>query len=181
MPLRGFARSGACGASTRVELAPPWTPQKRGRLSRLFGFVLLVGCGLASKDFDVTQQFQAGGGPPSFTGSFNSSQLAGPLSADVSKISSITLKAARIEATDNGGDISFISSATITIGGTQIATLPSPAAAGQTSVQLQVDSTKELKPFIQNGSTLSATINYSPTPITARSLQLTLTIHGSLF
>ena len=57
----------------------------------------------------------------------------------------------------------------------------SPAAAGQTSVQLQVDSTKELKPFIQNGSTLSATINYSPTPITARSLQLTLTIHGSLF
>ena len=150
-------------------------------MARLVVCLALAGCGLASKDFDVTQQFQAGGGPPSFTGSFNSSQLAGPLSADVSKISSITLKAARIEATDNGGDISFISSATITIGGTQIATLPSPAAAGQTSVQLQVDSTKELKPFIQNGSTLSATINYSPTPITARSLQLTLTIHGSLF
>ena len=65
--------------------------------------------------------------------------------------------------------------------GTQIAMLPSPPAAGLRSVQLQVDSTKELKPFIQNGSTLSATINYSPTPITARSLQLTLTIHGSLF
>jgi len=101
----------------------------------------------------------------------------------VSKISSITLKAARIEATDpvESGDISFISGATITIGGSQIAMLPSPPAAGQRSVQLQVNSTKELKPFIQNGSTLSATINYSPTPITARSLQLTLTIHGSLF
>jgi hypothetical protein len=179
MPLRGLGRSGACGASTRVELAPPWTPQKRW-IIRLLGGVLLAGCGLASKDFDVSEPFQAGGGPPTFTGNFQASTLTGPLSADVSKISSITLKAARIEATDNVADLSFISGAIITIGGTQVATLPSPPPAGQASVQLQVDSSKELKPFIQNGSTLSATINYSPTPITARSLQLTLTIHGSL-
>jgi hypothetical protein len=149
-------------------------------VARLVVCLALFGCGLASKDFDITQQFQAGGGPPSFTKNFNSSQLTGPLSADVSKISSITLKAARIEATDNVADLSFISGATITIGGTQIAMLPSAPPAGQASVQLQVDSTKELKPFIQSSSTLSATINYSPTPITARSLQLTLTIHGSL-
>jgi hypothetical protein len=148
-------------------------------VARLVVCLTLVGCGLASRDFDVTEPFQAGGAP-SFTGSINSSQITGPLSGDVSKISSITLKAAKIEATD-GGDVAFVSGATITIGGTQIATLLSAAAAGATSVQLQVDSSKELKPFIQNGSNVTATITYSPTPVTARSLQLTLTIHGSLF
>src|SRR5437870_20072 len=29
MPGRTRGRSGACGASTRVELAPPWTPQQQ--------------------------------------------------------------------------------------------------------------------------------------------------------
>lgn len=142
--------------------------------------VLLAGCGLASKDYDVVQPFQAGGAP-SFTHGFDSSSLAGPLSADVSKISSITLKAARIEETDGDpAGISFISGATITVSGTTIATLPAPPAAGQTSVQLQTTGT-ELKPFIQSGSLLQATISYSPTPVTARSLQLVLTLHGSLF
>jgi hypothetical protein len=61
--------------------------------------ILLAGCGLLSKDYDIEQPFQAGG-LPSFTGSFTSTQLLGPLSADVSKISSVTLKAARIEATE---------------------------------------------------------------------------------
>ena len=150
-------------------------------ITRLLGFVLLVGCGLVSRDFNVTLPFQAGGGPPSFTGTINGTQLSGPLSADVSKISSITLKAAKIEATDGQGDISFISSASATIGGAQIATLASHPPAGATSVQMQVDSSKELKPFIQNGSNITVSISYSPTPVTARQLQLTLTIHGSLF
>ena len=149
-------------------------------MARLVVCLALTACGIVGKDFDVTEPFQAGGAP-SFTGSINSSNITGPLSGDVSKISSITLKAAKIEATDNAGDISFISGATISIGGTQIATLQSPPPAGATSVQLHVNSGVELKPFIQNGSTITATINYSPTPVTARSLLLTLTIHGSLF
>ena len=150
-------------------------------MARIALVLALAGCGLASKDFDVTQQFVAGG-MPSFTGSVDSSKLTGPLSADVSKISSITLKSARIDATDppESGDISFISGATISIGGTTIATLASAPPAGARTVQLQTTGT-ELKQLILNGSTISATIHYAPTPVTARSLQLVLTIHGSLF
>ncbi len=141
----------------------------------------LAGCGLASKDFDVTEPFQAGGFP-SATASVNASRLTGPLSGDVSKISSITLKAARIDATDppESGDISFISGATITIGGNTIATLATHPPAGARSVQLQTTGT-ELKQLIEAGSMITATINYDPTPVAARSLQLVLTIHGSLF
>lgn len=147
--------------------------------------ILLAACGLASHDFDVEQPFVAGGGPPGFTGSVDSTRLLGPLSADVSKISSVTLKAARIEATDNGGDISFISGAKISVSSkllpdALIATLPAPPPAGATSVQLQVNP-KELKPYLQAGGMVSATIDYSPTPVTARALKLVLTIHGSLF
>jgi hypothetical protein len=147
--------------------------------------ILLAGCGLVSKDYDIERPFQAGGGPPSFTGSFDSTSLTGPLSADVSKISSVTLKAARIEATDMGGDISFISGTTISVStpllpAALLATLPAPPAAGATSVQLQIFS-KELKPYLQAGGTVAASIDYSPTPVTARALKLVLTIHGSLF
>jgi hypothetical protein len=144
----------------------------------------LAGCGLVSKDFEVSQAFQAGGGPPSFSGSFNSTELLGPLSADVSKVSSITLKAARIEATDANGDISFISGADIFVSAqvlpaAKLASLGSPPASGQTRVELQI-LPKELKPFLQAGGTVAATISYSPTPINARDLRLTLTLHGSL-
>jgi hypothetical protein len=149
-------------------------------VARVALVLALAGCGLASKDYDITEPFQAGGGPPGVN--FQSSQLTGPLSADVSRISSVTLKAARIEPTDppESGDIAFISGATISIGGTTIATLAAPPPAGARSVQLHVEGT-ELKPFLQRGSLVSATINYDPTPITARSLQLVLTLHGSLF
>ncbi len=148
---------------------------------------LLAGCGLASKDFDVELPFQAGGsGLSSVTGSFSSSQILGPLSSDVSKVSSITLKAARIDATDNTGDISFISGATISVtAGTilpdaVIATLPSPPAAGATSVQLQTTG-NELKPYLQSANgKIAATISFSPVPATTRMLKLVLTIHGSL-
>jgi hypothetical protein len=147
--------------------------------------LVLAGCGLASKDYDVELPFQAGGGPPSFTGSFNSTQLLGPLSADVSKVSTVTLKAARIEATDNNGDISFVSGATISVSSrllpdALLATLPAPPAAGANSAQLQVAG-KELKPYLQAGGTVAASISYSPTPVNARELKLVLTIHGSLF
>ena len=148
--------------------------------------VLLAGCGLASKDFDVEQAFQAGGGPPGFTGSFDSAKLASALSGDASKISSITLKAARIEATDNNSDISFISGATLSVSASpllpdaKIASLPSPPSPGASSVQLAVTA-RELKPYLQaaNGK-VNATIDYSPVPVSARALKLVLTLHGSL-
>ena len=152
----------------------------------LFVAVLLAGCGLVSKDFDVEQPLQAGGGPPSFTGSINASTLIGPLSGDVSKISSITLKAARIEATD-GKDVSFISGANISVSAANnilptalIAKLAAPAPSGATSVELAI-TPRELKPYLQSNGTITAGIDYAPTPVTARALKLVLTIHGSLF
>ncbi|HUJ25574.1 MAG TPA: hypothetical protein VLW85_06130 [Myxococcales bacterium] len=142
-----------------------------------------LSCGLTSRDFDVAQPFQAGGGPPGFTQTFDSAQLLAPLSADVSAVSSITLTAARLESTD-GGDISFISAASISVSGNALpdallATLPSPPAAGVTSVQLQINP-KELKPYLLQGGLVTASISYAPTPVTARTLKLTLTLHGSL-
>jgi hypothetical protein len=138
-----------------------------------------------SKDYEIEQAFQAGGGAPPFSGGFDSARLSGPLSGDVSKISSVTLKAARIEATDNGGDISFISGATISVSSqrlrpTLLAKLSAPPASGVTSAQLEITPT-ELKPYLQAGGTVAASIDYSPTPVTARALKLVLTIHGSLF
>ena len=144
---------------------------------------MLFGCGLASKDYDVEQAFTAGG-LPSFTHSFDTTAIAGPISADVSKLATVTLKAARIEATDGAGDIHFVSDAVISISSAHLpdavlARLPSPPAAGQTSVQLDVTG-KELKPYLQAGGTVSANISYSPTPVTARELKLVLTLRGSL-
>ena len=148
--------------------------------------ILLAGCGLASKDFDVEQPFVAGGGPPGFSGSFNSSTIAGPLSGDVSKISSIMLTAARIEATD-GSDVSFISDASISVSAGNnilptalLAKLPAPAPSGAASVALAI-TPKELKPYLQSGGAISADISYAPTPVTARALKLVLTFHGALF
>lgn len=148
--------------------------------------VLLAGCGLISRDFVVEQPFQAGGGVPPFTGSFNTATLIGPLSGDVSKISSITLKAARIEATD-GKDVSFVSEANISASpGNHIlvtallARLAAPAPSGASSVDLAI-TPKELKPYLQSNGTIDAGISYSPTPVSARTLKLVLTFHGSLF
>lgn len=147
--------------------------------------ILLAGCGLASKDFEVVQPFQAGGGLPSFSGSFNASQITGPLSGDVGKISSITLKAARIEATD-GKDLSFISDANISasagnkiLATALLAKLAAAPPAGATSVELVITA-KELKPFLETNGTLDAGINYAPTPVTARALRLVLTLHGTV-
>ena len=148
--------------------------------------VLLAGCGLISRDFVVEQPFQAGGGVPPFTGSFNTATLIGPLSGDVSKISSITLKAARIEATD-GKDVSFVSGATISISDANhilpdalLAKLAAPAPSVATSVELAI-TPKEMKPYLVSNGTIAAGIDYSPTPVNARALKLVLTLHGSLF
>ena len=148
--------------------------------------ILLTGCGLVSKDFEIDEDFQAGGGVPPFTGSFDSTKLTGPLSGDVSKISSITLKAARIEATD-GKDLSFVSSASISASDPRhllpdvlLARLSAPAPAGATSVELAVTG-KEIKPYLQANGSVAAGIDYNPTPVTARTLKLVLTLHGSLF
>ncbi len=145
--------------------------------------LLAASCGLTSRDFDVTQDFQAGGGPPSFTHNFDSSSLLAPLSADVGSVSSITLKAAKLESTD-GRDLSYVSSVQISVSGNNLsgallATLPAPAAAGVTSVELTVNA-KELKPYLQQGGLVVATVSYSPVPVTARALRLTLTLHASL-
>ena len=154
-------------------------------LVALTAAILMAGCGLVSKDFEVSQDFQAGG-RPSFTGSVDSATLIGPISGDVSKISSITLKAARIEATD-GKDVSLVSDAIISISDPHnllptalLARLNAPAPAGATSVDLTVTG-KELKPYLQASGTIAAGIGFSPTPVTARALKLVLTLHGTLF
>jgi hypothetical protein len=144
--------------------------------------VLLAGCGLVSRDYDVDVPFLAGGAPE-FNQSIDSSQLTGALSADVSKISSVTLKAARIEARDPGTPITFISSATISVSAQNlpaavIATMP-PVPTGATSVALQTNQ-KELKPYLLAGGQVVANITYSPLPATGRELHLVLTLHGSL-
>ena len=144
---------------------------------------LALSCGLTSRDFDVAQSFQAGGGPPAFTQSFDSASLLAPLSADVGSVNTITLKAAKLESTD-GLDISFVSAVTISVSGNSLpdavlATLPAQPAAGVTSVELTINP-KELKPYLQQGGLVVASISYSPTPVTARGLKLTLTLHGSL-
>ena len=147
------------------------------------GLTLLAACGLTSRDFQVSQDFTAGGGPPGFTGSFDSAKLLAPFAADVSQVKTVTLTAARLDATD-GGDLAFVSGATISVAGNGLpdallATLPSAPPAGQGSVQLQVTA-RELKPYLQMGGAVTAIVNYSPTPVTARSLRLTLTLHGAL-
>lgn len=146
--------------------------------------IALAGCGLLSKDFDVSQDFPAGGGAPPFTGTFSGDALTGQLSNDLNKISSITLAAARIESID-GGDVAFVSSAKISISGkvlpaALIAQLAAPAPAGATSVQLEVDSAKELKPYLQADGAVTGSIDYAPTPTAQRKLRLVLTLRGSL-
>jgi len=144
---------------------------------------MLFGCGIAARDYDIEQTFTTGG-LPGFDHSFNATQLSGPLSADVSKLSTVTLKAARIEATDGAGDIHFVSAASISVSSNLLpdallATLAVPPGLGQNSADLFVTG-KELKPYLQAGGTVSANISYSPVPAAARELKLVLTLHGSL-
>ena len=144
---------------------------------------MLAGCGLAARDYDIEQSFITGG-LPTFDHSFDATKISGPLSADVSKLATVTLKAARIEAIDGGGDIHFVSGARISISSNLmadaiLAQMTEPPAVGVISKDL-VTTGKELKPYLQAGGTVSANITYSPVPATARELKLVLTLHGSL-
>jgi hypothetical protein len=143
--------------------------------------ILLAGCGLASRDVDVWQGFQAGGGPPT-TATFHSTELLAPIAADVSQLSSVTLKAARLEATD-GGNLSFVSDATLRIAA-QVLPDRLLATYSGTPAGSRVDLTilpQELKGYLQAGGYIAANVTYSATPVTARGLRLTLTLHASLF
>ena len=144
--------------------------------------LLLGGCGLVHKDVEISQAFTVGGRPPSDP----QVDLATPLAAsqgDLAHLSGVTLRAARIESTD-GLDVGFVSGATLTLRANgslpelQLATLPSPS--GTTRADLVVDSSKDLKPYLQAGSLLTAKLTYAPTPTAARGLVLILTLRGSL-
>ncbi len=143
--------------------------------------IALLACGLVHKDVDIAQDFLAGGGAPSEA----QVDLAAPLVAsqgDLAHLSAVTIRAARIDATD-GLELSFISGATLTLHGNglpdlQVATLPSPSST--TRADLVVDSSKDLKPYLSAGSLLIAKLTYSPRPVDARGLRLTITVRGSL-
>ena len=155
----------------------------RPGLAALAAFAL--GCGLVHKDVDVSKDFTAGGGPPTADARVDGNELVAPLSAsagDLSHLSAVTLRAARLEATDQG-NLAFISDATIVItaSGLPQATLATlPAVPAGSRADLTVDSSKDLKPYLQAGALLDATITWPQRPVTARGLRLTLTIRGGL-
>jgi hypothetical protein len=145
--------------------------------------LLTAGCGLTSRDYTVQAPFTAGGGAPT-NPSFSTSALSSPLSGDVTQISSVSLQSAVLQSLD-GEDLSFVQSVEIDATGNGVpavtlATLSSPPAAGVMSVNLQLGPDTDLKPYLQHGGLIGATVQYVTFPVTARSLQLTLTIHGSL-
>lgn len=151
------------------------------RAGLCLSLALFFSCGLVHKDVEVTAAFVAGGGAPSDP----QADITTPLVAsqgDLAHLSGVTLRAARIESTD-GLDVSFISAATLTLRGNglpdlQIAALPAPSTT--TRADLTVDSTKDLKPYLQAGAVLIPKLTYSPRPVAARGLQLVLTVRGSL-
>jgi hypothetical protein len=147
--------------------------------------VFLGSCGLVHKVVTIEQPFTVGGGAPS-DASIDSSKILAPLSAsagDLSHLSSVTLQGARLETTD-AGDLSFVSGMTIVISGNAglpaatLATLPGPPSG--TRVELAVDSSKDLKPYLAAGAVLAAHLTYAARPVNARGLKLTLTVRGSL-
>lgn len=145
----------------------------------------LLACGVIHKDIDVTKEFTAGGGPPTAEARIDGSELTAPLAAsqgDLAHLSAVTLRSARLEATDQG-DLSFVSGGTIVISGNNNlpdATLGTLAAPAGARADFKVDSARDLKPYLLAGALLNATINYAQRPVTARGLRLTLTIRGGL-
>ena len=153
----------------------------RAGLCLTLAVVSSLSCGLVQKDVDIVQEFQAGGGAPSDP----KVDVSAPLVAsqgDLAHLSAVTVRAARIESTD-GLDVGFISGATLTLRGNnlpdlQVAMLPAPSST--TRADLVADSSKDLKPYLLAGSLLTAKLTYSPTPVSARGLRLTITVRGSL-
>lgn len=142
-----------------------------------------LSCGLVHHDVEVAKDFQAGGGAP--TGDLGI-DLATPLAAsegDLSKLSSVKLQGAKLQATDSG-DLAFISGVTLSIAGNglptaTLATLTSAPAAGVQTVDLGGSAT-DLKPYLTAGARLTAHVTYVTRPVDARALRLTLTVRGAL-
>src|SRR5205807_452590 len=99
----GEDHAGPRPAGDRIFLAG--AVRRGGIVARIALVLMLAGCGLVSKDVSVSQDFQAGGGAPTDTPSFDSSKLTAPFAADVSKISSVKLTAAVLETTDGDPDL----------------------------------------------------------------------------
>ncbi len=144
-----------------------------------------LSCGLTHHDSTVTQDFTVGGGAPNAV-TFDASSITTAVSAaagDLTKLSSVTLQSAHLSATDTG-DLSFVSGATLTISASgfpdlQLATLPAAPSAGQTDVALTVNSA-DLRGYLAAGAALKAALAFSPQPVAARGLRLTLVVRGSL-
>ena len=147
---------------------------------------LLAGCGVLHHDVTIAQEIKVGGGVPTASGQIDAAALTTPLVAsagELSKLSSVTLQSARLEATD--GDLTFVDSVTLSIAGNRLpdallATLLAHAAVGQTSSELSVDSKRDLRAYLAAGSQLKADLAFAPRPVVARGLKLTLVVRGSL-
>jgi hypothetical protein len=149
---------------------------------------LLAGCGgLLSKDVPVAQEFQVGGNLPGTGPTLASGTLTGPLSAsagDLAHLSSVTLQSATIESTD-GQPINFLASGAITLSAqgqpdVALAALPSLVAASPTGIASFTVQGNDLKPYLAAGGTVTAAFTYSPKPVAARGLKLTLVLHAAL-
>ena len=153
-------------------------------LTALTALCATLGCGLGGST-DVSSDFQVGGPLVSQGTSFTSASITQPLAAsagDLSKLSKVTLTAARLESTD-GKDLAFIDGAALTLvqGGQPartLATLTAPGAVG--TVPLTVDSKLDLKPALAAGSALGFELGFTTKPVTARGLRLVLTLRGDL-
>ncbi len=148
--------------------------------------LLLLACGLVHHDVTIPVVFQVGGGPPTITQTINSTTLTGPLAAsagDLAHVSSVTMQSVHLTTTD-AGDLSFVSGATLTLTAAGLpdvglATLPSPPASGVHDVALLIDG-RDLKAYLAAGGQITARLTFSPAPVAARGLQLTLVIRASL-
>jgi hypothetical protein len=150
---------------------------------------LLAGCGgLLSKDVPVTQEFQVGGNLPGTGPTLPSGTLTGPLSSsagDLAHLSSVTVQSVTIESTD-GQPINFLASGALALSASgqadvTLATLPSLVSASATGIaNFVVQGSTDLKPYLAAGGTLTAAFTYSPRPVAARGLKLTIVLHASL-
>lgn len=162
-------------------------PGKRPALSPLVALAALCamsGCGLGGST-DVSSDFEVGGPHPTQGTSFSSASITQPLAAsagELSKLSKVTLTAARLESTD-GEDLAFIEGATLTLlqsgqPAHTLATLGAPGPVG--SAALTVDSSFDLKPALAAGSALTFDLAFAAKPVTARGLKLVLTLRGEV-
>lgn len=160
------------------------TRRRTAKAWALTALCATLGCGLGGST-DVAANFEVGGTLPSQGTSFSSASITQPLAAsagDLSKLSKVTLTAARLESTD-GQDLAFIDGATLTLAQTgqparTLATLGAPGAVG--TAALTVDSAFDLKPALAAGSTLTFELTFSAKPVAARGLRLVLTLRGDL-